>query len=91
MLVNWCLTPALWPSILRVVDLRLADVAERLRHRRIVLDADGGAREWLVREGYSETYGARAIARIVRTEVLFPLARKLLKGTIRCGFCSSVS
>ncbi|PIL30251.1 transporter [Ganoderma sinense ZZ0214-1] len=72
-------------SILRVVDLRLADVAERLRHRRIVLDADAGAREWLVREGYSETYGARAIARIVRTEVLFPLAQKLLKGTIRDG------
>ena len=71
-------------SILQVVDLRLADVAERLRHRRIALDADAGAREWLVREGYSETYGARAIARIVRTEVLFPLAQKLLKGTIRC-------
>ena len=71
-------------SILRVVDLRLADVAGRLQHRRIVLDADGGARKWLVREGYSETYGARAIARIVRTEVLFPLAQKLLKGTIRC-------
>ena len=70
-------------SILQVVDLRLADVAERLRHRRITLDADADAREWLVREGYSEVYGARAIARIVRTKVLFPLAQKLLKGTIR--------
>nr|VWO97027.1 ATP-dependent Clp proteinase (ATP-dependent Clp proteinase Aec27 ATP-binding chain, with chaperone activity) (Aec27) (Putative ATP-dependent Clp protease) (Type VI secretion system ATPase TssH) [Ganoderma boninense] len=38
-------------SILKVVDLRLADVAERLRHRRIVLDADAGAREWLVGAG----------------------------------------
>ncbi|RPD57285.1 P-loop containing nucleoside triphosphate hydrolase protein [Lentinus tigrinus ALCF2SS1-7] len=72
-------------SILQVVDLRLADVADRLRHRRITLDADAGAREWLVREGYSEVYGARAIARIVRTKVLFPLAQKLLKGTIRDG------
>ena len=70
-------------SILQVVDLRLADVAERLRHRRITLDADADAREWLVREGYSEVYGARAIARVVRTKVLFPLAQKMLRGTIR--------
>ncbi|KAI0737289.1 P-loop containing nucleoside triphosphate hydrolase protein [Daedaleopsis nitida] len=77
-------------SILQVVDLRLADVAERLRPRRITLDADAGAREWLVREGYSELYGARAVARIVRTKVLFPLAQKLLRGTIRDGDTAKV-
>ena len=71
-------------SILAVVDLRLEDVAARLRPRRITLDVDADTRAWLAREGYSEIYGARAIARIVRTEVLFPLAQKLLKGTIRC-------
>ena len=30
-------------------------------------------------------YGARAIARVVRTKVLFPLAQKMLRGTIRDG------
>jgi len=35
----------------------------------IVLDVDETAK------GYSELYGARAIARIVRTDVLFPLAQ----------------
>ncbi|KAJ8483220.1 hypothetical protein ONZ51_g4850 [Trametes cubensis] len=72
-------------SILQVVDLRLGDVQERLRPRRITLDVDTGAREWLAKEGYSDVYGARTIARIVRTKVLFPLAQKLLKGTIRDG------
>ncbi|KAK2467140.1 hypothetical protein APHAL10511_000689 [Amanita phalloides] len=72
-------------SILQVVGLRLRDVAERLKHRRIVLDVDGGAKEWLARHGYSELYGARAIARVVRTDVLFPLAQKLLRGTVRDG------
>lgn len=73
------------PSILKVVDLRLRDVADRLKHRRIVLDVDRTAREWLASRGYSDLYGARAIARVVRTDVLFPLARKLLRGTIRDG------
>lgn len=70
-------------SILDVVSLRLKDVADRLRNRRITLDADDMAREWLAQQGYSEVYGARAIARVVRTDVLFPMAQKLLKGTIR--------
>lgn len=74
-------------AILDVVALRLNDVAERLKDKRITLNVDEAAREWLVRKGYSEVYGARAIARVVRTEVLFPLAQKLLRGMIRC-MCS---
>ena len=70
-------------SVLQVVDLRLKDVSERLAHRRIRIDVDQGARDWLASKGYSDVYGARAIARVVRTEVLFPLAQKLLRGTIR--------
>jgi ATP-dependent Clp protease ATP-binding subunit ClpB len=78
-------------SILQVVSLRLKDVADRLKNRRIVLDVDDATKELLARQGYSELYGARAIARVVRTDVLFPLAQKLLRGTIRyvviCPVC----
>lgn len=70
-------------SILDIVRLRLRDIAARLSERRITLDVDDGAKEWLAKKGYSEVYGARAIARIVRTDVLFPLAQKMLRGTIR--------
>ena len=70
-------------SILKVVALRLNDVANRVQDRRITLDVDQNAREWLASAGYSDIYGARAIARVVRTEVLFPLAQKLLNGTVR--------
>ena len=72
-------------SILTVVSLRLKDVADRLRNRRITMDVDDAAKELLAKHGYSDVYGARAIARVVRTDVLFPLAQKLLRGTIRDG------
>ncbi|KAG6808491.1 hypothetical protein H0H92_003976 [Tricholoma furcatifolium] len=72
-------------SILEVVSLRLKDVADRLRGRRITLDVDNEARDWLAGQGYSQIYGARAIARVVRSDVLFPMAQKLLRGTIRDG------
>jgi ATP-dependent Clp protease ATP-binding subunit ClpB len=70
-------------SILQVVSLRLKDVSERVKDKRITLDVDQRAREWLADQGYSDVYGARAIARVVRTKVLFPLAQKMLNGTIR--------
>ena len=61
----------------------MADVEQRLSGRRIKMDIDEKAKEWLAKEGYSDAYGARAIARVVRTKVLFPLAQKMLNGTIR--------
>lgn len=56
-------------SILEVVSLRLKDVSDRLRDRRITMDVGNDAKKWLAEEGYSDVYGARAIARIVRTKV----------------------
>jgi len=70
-------------SILSIVKLRLNDVMARLQDRRITLDIDQASLSWLASKGYSSVYGARAIARTVRSEVLFPLAQKLLTGTIR--------
>ena len=71
-------------SMFDIVSLRLHDVMERLKDRRIQLDVDTASREWLAKEGYSEVYGARAIARIVRQMVVNPLAEKLLLGSVRC-------
>ncbi|KAG8830316.1 chaperone ATPase hsp78 [Serendipita sp. 399] len=72
-------------SILAIVGLRLNDVAERMKDRRITLEVSDSAKEWLADEGWSEVYGARAVARVVRTKLMFPLAKKLLAGTIRDG------
>lgn len=72
-------------SILKIVSLRLNDVAERVKDRRITLEVSDSAREWLADEGWSDIYGARAVARVVRTKLMFPLAKKLLAGTIRDG------
>ncbi|CAK5267936.1 unnamed protein product [Mycena citricolor] len=72
-------------SILQIVGLRLKDVADRLASRRITVDVHDAAKLWLAEHGYSNVYGARAIARVVRTDVLFPLAQRLLRGTVREG------
>ncbi|KIJ24438.1 hypothetical protein M422DRAFT_274786 [Sphaerobolus stellatus SS14] len=77
--------PTLETHIRDIVSLRLNEVMERIRDRRMQLDCDDQAREWLAEHGYSDMYGARAIARTIRTKVVNPLAEKLLSGTVRSG------
>lgn len=69
-----------------IVDLRLKEIQKRLDDRRITLDAGVDARKWMAKEGWSETYGARSVARLLQKEVLAKLARKLVEGRIRCVF-----
>jgi ATP-dependent Clp protease ATP-binding subunit ClpB len=70
-------------SILAIVDLRLNDILERLKDRRITIEVSDSAKAWLASEGWSDMYGARAVARVIRTKLMFPLAKKMLAGTIR--------
>jgi ATP-dependent Clp protease ATP-binding subunit ClpB len=70
-------------AILSVVDLRLSEIQKRLDDRHITLKVGPEARAWIAREGWSETYGARSVARLIQKEVLAMLARKLVEGRIR--------
>ncbi|KAK4683991.1 hypothetical protein P7C73_g6217, partial [Tremellales sp. Uapishka_1] len=74
------------PSIiLDIVSLRLDELQTRLDPRRIVLDVSNGAKAWLASKGYSDTYGARAVQRVVRDKLVTKVAARLLEGTIKDG------
>jgi hypothetical protein len=74
------------PSMIRsIVDLRLQEIQARLNPRRVELQVTDAARDWLANRGYSEEYGARAVARVVRDKVANPVASALLDGHIRDG------
>lgn len=71
--------------ILDIVNLRLAEVSARLGAKRITLEVNDDAKEFLAKKGYSDRYGARAIQRVVRDKVSNPLALKMLSGEIKDG------
>lgn len=72
-------------SMGKIVDMRLKEVQERLSNRKIVLDVDGEAREYLASVGYSPTYGARPLNRAIQSELLNPLSVILLSEQVRDG------
>ena len=65
-----------------IVDIQLARLAKRLAGRKIALELDEGAREWLANEGYDPVFGARPLKRVIQRAVQDPLAEMILSGEI---------
>src|SRR5207237_5756283 len=50
-------------QLIRIVDLRLADLRKMLADRRISIELTPAAKEMIFREGYDRAYGARPLKR----------------------------
>jgi ATP-dependent Clp protease ATP-binding subunit ClpB len=69
--------------VLKIVDIRLKEVEERLADRKITLDVDPAAKAYLVSVGWSPQYGARPLNRAIQSELLHPLSVQILSDRIR--------
>jgi len=69
----------------RIVEIQLKRLENLLTDRKIVLDLDDHAIEWLAEKGYDPAYGARPLKRVMQKELQDPLAEKILVGEILDG------
>jgi ATP-dependent Clp protease ATP-binding subunit ClpA len=72
-------------TILHVVDKFLAELQGQLDDKRVLLNVDDDARQWLAEHGYDERMGARPMSRLVQDKVKKPLAEKILFGELAQG------
>ena len=74
-------------DIRKVVEVRLKELQKRLddNGKKLRLAVDEQAMDWLGAAGYSPSYGARPMARLIQTEILNPLSKLLLQARIREG------
>ncbi|MEX0406475.1 ATP-dependent chaperone ClpB [Aquibium sp. LZ166] len=68
-----------------IVEIQLKRLEKLLVDRKIALDLDRTAIEWLAEKGYDPAYGARPLKRVMQKELQDPLAEKILQGDIRDG------
>ena len=68
-----------------IVDLQVASLQKRLADRRLTLDVDAAAKDWLVLHGYDPAYGARPLRRLVASAIGDRLAKAILSGQVRDG------
>jgi ATP-dependent Clp protease ATP-binding subunit ClpB len=69
----------------QIVEIQLKRLESLLSDRKIALDLDEDAIEWLAGKGYDPAYGARPLKRVMQKELQDPLAEKILLGEILDG------
>lgn len=65
-----------------IVDLMIADLAQRLHRHRIDLVVSEEVKGWIAENGYDPTLGARPLQRFIVDQLETPLARELIKQDI---------
>jgi ATP-dependent Clp protease ATP-binding subunit ClpB len=74
-----------------IVTIQLRRLEKRLAQRKIALDLDQAARQWLADEGYDPVFGARPLKRVIQRALQDPLAEMLLGGQVLDGSTVKVS
>ena len=77
--------------ILTVVDKFLTALQTQLDEKRVQLQVDDDARNWLVEEGYDPHMGARPMERVIQEHIKKPLADMVLFGALSKGGIARVS
>jgi ATP-dependent Clp protease ATP-binding subunit ClpB len=72
-------------TILKIVDLQINLLGQRLADKKIELVVKNKARELLAERGYDPVYGARPLKRVIQRDIQNPLAMKILAGEFREG------
>ena len=68
-----------------IVDIQLVRLRALLADRKITLELDRMATEWLANEGYDPVYGARPLKRVIQRSLQNPLAGAILEGRVKDG------
>jgi ATP-dependent Clp protease ATP-binding subunit ClpB len=74
-----------------IVAIQLKRLQALLADRKLELQLDDRAKEWLAEAGYDPVYGARPLKRVIQRELQNPLASLLLEGRYKPGDVIHVS
>jgi ATP-dependent Clp protease ATP-binding subunit ClpA len=71
--------------VARIFDIQMKKVYSLLEQKGIRLTVTEDARQYFARSGYSDRYGARPIASVIRSEIRRPMSRLLVSGRLQHG------
>ena len=72
-------------SILKIVDVELVELVERMKDINIDLEVDDEAKKFLAKEGYEPAYGARPLKRAIQQHVEDTIADAIITKQVKEG------
>ncbi len=70
-------------DLVKIVDLELREILDRLKDKKIKLEITARAKEFLIDKGYDIRSGARPLRRALERYIEDPLAEAILRGEIK--------
>ena len=74
-----------------IVEIEVKRVQERLEEKKIAIDLDKSAKDFLIEKGFDRVFGARPLKRTIQRYLENPLSEEILSGTIKEGSTVSVT
>jgi ATP-dependent Clp protease ATP-binding subunit ClpC len=72
-------------ELVKIVELEVGSVRERLREQGITIELDATAKELLVEQGFDPTFGARPLRRVIQRLLEDPLAEDVIAKRVKSG------
>ena len=72
-------------QMIEIVDLQMKEISARLEEHGLKVELTNESREWLAKEGYDPSFGARPLKRALQKHVESPLSISLLGGEFSTG------
>ena len=72
-------------DMVKIVDIQLRELRERLTEQEITLQVSDTAKRWLAEQGFDRDLGARPMRRAIQRYVESPLSQRLLEGAFGTG------
>lgn len=67
-------------NLRNILQIQLRRLGQRLADRKLILQLNPSAEDYLIETGYSPTFGARPLKRVIQKEVENPLSMAILQG-----------
>ncbi|KAF5357701.1 hypothetical protein D9758_007538 [Tetrapyrgos nigripes] len=71
--------------MVEILNKHLDEIQQREGLKKLRLDVDKDAKNWLIKNGISSQYGGRHLVRVVQKSLLTPLSRALMTGAVHEG------
>ncbi len=65
-----------------IVKVQLETVKARLKAKKVEITFTDAALDWLGKKGFDPVYGARPLKRVIQTDLLNPLSKKMIAGEV---------
>jgi ATP-dependent Clp protease ATP-binding subunit ClpA len=72
-------------TILHVVDKFVAQLEAQLETKKVEIQIEASAKEWIAKKGYDVKMGARPMERVIQEHIKKPLAEEILFGRLENG------